>query len=139
MYPEIEITYPLQSLYPVGSVPDGSGGLAGENLISSFEVYLDVFWLGAISIIVFIGLQFLVFFDAVKFISSLSAKKVQKKNKVPEKKSVIKEVVKPKTSSKTETKKPLASEPEVQITEQKDFLAEFFEELEEEAEKESDS
>tara|TARA_B100000287_G_scaffold400544_1_gene419859 strand:+ start:1369 stop:3507 length:2139 start_codon:yes stop_codon:yes gene_type:complete len=122
MYPEIQITHPLQSPYPVGSVPDGSGGLAGENLISSFEVYLDVFWLGAISIIFFLALQYFVFFDAIKFISSRSGKKVQKKDKVPEKKSVIKEVVKSKTPSKTETKKPLASEPEVQIKEQKDFL-----------------
>ncbi len=122
MYPEIQITHPLQSPYPVGSVPDGSGGLAGENLISSFEVYLDVFWLGAISIIFFLALQYFVFFDAIKFISSRSTKKVQKKDKVPEKKSVIKEVVKSKTPSKTETKKPLASEPEVQIKEQKDFL-----------------
>jgi len=122
MYPEIQITHPLQSPYPVGSVPDGSGGLAGENLISSFEVYLDVFWLGAISIIFFLALQYFVFFDAIKFISSRSDKKVQKKDKVPEKKSVIKEVVKSKTPSKTETKKPLASEPEVQIKEQKDFL-----------------
>ena len=122
MYPEIQITHPLQSPYPVGSVPDGSGGLAGENLISSFELYLDVFWLGAISIIFFLALQYFVFFDAIKFISSRSTKKVQKKDKVPEKKSVIKEVVKSKTPSKTETKKPLASEPEVQIKEQKDFL-----------------
>ena len=122
MYPEIQITHPLQSPYPVGSVPDGSGGLAGENLISSFEVYLDIFWLGAISIIFFLALQYFVFFDAIKFISSRSTKKVQKKDKVPEKKSVIKEVVKSKTPSKTETKKPLASEPEVQIKEQKDFL-----------------
>ena len=122
MYPEIQITHPLQSPYPVGSVPDGSGGLAGENLISSFEVYLDVFWLGAISIIFFLALQYFVFFDAIKFISSRSTKKVQKKDKVPEKKSAIKEVVKSKTPSKTETKKPLASEPEVQIKEQKDFL-----------------
>jgi len=112
--------FPLAIFY--GAFFDGIGGVAGGNLISTIEVYIGVFWLGSLSIIFFIVLQYFVFFDAVKFISSFSDKKIQKTNKVPEKKSVIKEVLKPKTSAKTETKKPVVSEPEVQVKKQKDFL-----------------
>ena len=73
--------FPLAIFY--GAFFDGIGGVAGGNLISTIEVYIGVFWLGSLSIIFFIVLQYFVFFDAVKFISSFSDKKIQKTNKVP--------------------------------------------------------
>ena len=96
--------------------------MAGETLISTFEEYLSAFWLGSISIIVFSFLQYFVFYDAIIFVSSFTNTNIQKSKKVAEKKSVIKEVVKTKGPTKIETKKTPVSEPEVQITEQKDFL-----------------
>ena len=112
--------FPLVTFY--AAFFDDIGGIAGENLISSFGVYLETFWLGFISIIIFILLQYIVFYDAISFVSSLTNKKDQKPNKIPEKKTVIKDVEISKSSTKTETKKPLTSKTQVEVEEQKDFL-----------------
>ena len=112
--------FPLAVFY--ASFFNDIGGIAGESLLNSMGTYLNKFWLGSLSIIIFLSFQYLVFYDFIKFISLLNSQKQTKSKKVPEKKPIVKEVKKTEAVKKTETKKPSVSEPIIEIQEQKDFL-----------------
>ena len=112
--------FPLAVFY--ASFFNDIGGIAGESLLNSMGTYLNKFWLGSLSIIIFLSFQYLVFYDFIKFINLLNNQKQTKSKKVPDKKPIVKEVKKTEAVKKTETKKPSVSEPIIEIQEQKDFL-----------------
>tara|TARA_B100001996_G_scaffold228648_1_gene176172 strand:- start:464 stop:2536 length:2073 start_codon:yes stop_codon:yes gene_type:complete len=118
--------FSLISIFPLAvfytSFFNGAGGLAGDSLLSSIEIYLDKFWLGSLSIIIFLPLQYFVFYDVIKLISYLNNQKQAKSKKVSERKPVVKEAKKTEPVKKTETKESSISEPVAEIQEQKDFL-----------------
>ena len=112
--------FPLAVFY--ASFFNDIGGIAGESLLNSMGTYLNKFWLGSLSIIIFLSFQYLVFYDFIKFINVLNNQKQTKSKKVPDKKPIVKEVKKTEAVKKTEIKKPSVSEPIIEIQEQKDFL-----------------
>tara|TARA_B100000700_G_scaffold50761_2_gene53945 strand:- start:3571 stop:5643 length:2073 start_codon:yes stop_codon:yes gene_type:complete len=112
--------FPLAVFY--ASFFNDIGGIAGESLLNSMGTYLNKFWFGSLSIIIFLSFQYLVFYDFIKFINVLNNQKQTKSKKVPDKKPIVKEVKKTEAVKKTEIKKPSVSEPIIEIQEQKDFL-----------------
>ena len=118
--------FSLISIFPLAvfyaSFFNSTGGMAGDNLLSSAEAYLNKFWLGFLSISIFLFFQYIVFNDLIKFISQLNNQRQTKPKKVPEKKPAAKEVKKTETVKKAETKKSSVSEPIIETQEQKDFL-----------------
>ena len=99
-----------------------SGGLAGDNLSVILNTYANSLIVGSISGIVFLTLQYFIFYDLLNSINAFF-----KTDKISEKKqskprNIVKEVEKPKVSKPKESTVTETPEPDPINVEQEDFI-----------------
>ena len=99
-----------------------SGGLAGDNLSVILNTYANSLVVGSISGIVFLTLQYFIFYDLLNSINAFF-----KTDKISEKKqskprNIVKEVEKPKVSKPKESTVTETPEPDPINVEQEDFI-----------------
>ena len=99
-----------------------SGGLAGDNLSVILNTYANSLIVGSISGIVFLTLQYFIFYDLLNSINAFfkTDKISEKKQSKP--KNIVKEVEKPKVSKPKESTVTETSNPAPINVEQEDFI-----------------
>ena len=99
-----------------------SGGLAGDNLSVILNTYANSLIVGSISGIVFLTLQYFIFYDLLNSINAFfkTDKISEKKQSKP--KNIVKEVEKPKVSKPKESKVTETPKPDPINVEQEDFI-----------------
>ena len=99
-----------------------SGGLAGDNLSVILNTYANSLVVGSISGIVFLTLQYFIFYDLLNSINAFfkTDKISEKKQSKP--KNIVKEVEKPKVSKPKESTVTETPEPDPINVEQEDFI-----------------
>ena len=103
------------STHQVAILEISSGGIAGENLALITSNYLSYFWVGSISAVLFLTLQYFIFYDFLNFVNTIISK--DKKKIATKPKNIVKEVKKPdepKPVTKEVTPKPEVKEEIVQ-------------------------
>ena len=99
-----------------------SGGLAGDNLSVILNTYANSLIVGSISGIVFLTLQYFIFYDLLNSINAFfkTDKISEKKQSKP--KNIVKEVEKPKVSKPKESTVTKTPKPDPINVEQEDFI-----------------
>ena len=99
-----------------------SGGLAGDNLSIILSTYANSLIVGSMSGIIFLTLQYFIFYDLLNSINAFfkSDKISEKKQSKP--KNIVKEVEKPKVSKPKESTVIEAPKPDPINVEQEDFI-----------------
>ena len=103
------------STHQVAILEISSGGIAGENLALITSNYLPYVWVGSISAVLFLTLQYFIFYDFLNFVNTIISK--DKKKIATKPKNIVKEVKKPdepKPVTKEVTPKPEVKEEIVQ-------------------------
>ena len=103
------------STHQVAILEISSGGIAGENLALITSNYLPYMWVGSISAVLFLTLQYFIFYDFLNFVNTIISK--DKKKIATKPKNIVKEVKKPdepKPVTKEVTSKPEVKEEIVQ-------------------------
>jgi len=103
------------STHQVAILEISSGGIAGENLALITSNYLPYMWVGSISAVLFLTLQYFIFYDFLNFVNTIISK--DKKKIATKPKNIVKEVKKPdepKPFTKEVTPKPEVKEEIVQ-------------------------
>ena len=103
------------STHQVAILEISSGGIAGENLALITSNYLPYMWVGSISAVLFLTLQYFIFYDFLNFVNTIISK--DKKKIATKPKNIVKEVKKPdepKPVTKEVTPKPEVKEEIVQ-------------------------
>ena len=99
-----------------------SGGLAGDNLSIILSTYANSLIVGSVSGIIFLTLQYFIFYDLLNSINAFfkSDKISEKKQSKP--RNIVKEVEKPKVSKPKESTATEAPKPDPINVEQEDFI-----------------
>ena len=103
------------STHQVAILEISSGGIAGENLALITSNYLPYMWVGSISAVLFLTLQYFIFYDFLNFVNTIISR--DKKKIATKPKNIVKEVKKPdepRPVSKEVTPKPEVKEEIVQ-------------------------
>ena len=99
-----------------------SGGLAGDNLSVILNTYANSLIVGSISGIVFLTLQYFIFYDLLNSINAFFKNDKISEKKQSKPKNIVKEVEKPKVSKPKESTVTETPKPDPINVEQEDFI-----------------
>tara|TARA_B100001989_G_scaffold244705_1_gene213736 strand:+ start:417 stop:2531 length:2115 start_codon:yes stop_codon:yes gene_type:complete len=109
----------------LGLLDISSGGLAGYNLLIILTTYTNTLVVGLLSVVIFLILQFFIFYDFLNLIYSFFKNEKSDLKKKIKPKNIVKEVDKPVIEKPKEIKEEKSNsdlKPEPEISEQEDFV-----------------
>ena len=107
----------------IGLLSLDSGGVAGSNLSLILSSYLSDLLLGTLAGLLFLSLQYFIFYDLINLINSFFKSDLDKPKKQVSNKTTVKEVIKPNQQKESISKQKKPKEVETSnITMQEDFI-----------------